>query len=61
MAPLKFFTIKITFFYFKITILKNHEFENQDGGVGRHTAPLCTTRTDRKLKDKEVWHQGDKK
>ena len=35
--------------------------ENQDGGVGRHTAPPRTTRTDRKLNGKEVRHQGDKK
>ena len=31
------------------------------GGVGRHTAPPRTTRTDRKSKGKEVRHQGDKK
>ena len=30
------------------------EIENQDGGVNRHTAPPHTTRTDRKLKGKEV-------
>ena len=35
--------------------------ENQDGGVGRHTAPPCTTRTDRKSNGKEVRHQVDKK
>ena len=35
--------------------------ENQDGGVGRHTAPPRTTRTDRKSNGKEVRHQGDKK
>ena len=35
--------------------------ENQDGGVGRHTAPPRTTRTDRKSNSKEVRHQGDKK
>ena len=35
--------------------------ENQDGGVGRHTAPPRTTRTDRKSKGKEVRHQGNKK
>ena len=28
--------------------------EKQDGGVGRHTAPPCTTRTDRKSNVKEV-------
>ena len=26
--------------------------ENQDGSIGRHTAPPCTTRTDRKLNGK---------
>ena len=35
--------------------------ENQDGGVGRHTAPPRTTTTDRKSNSKEVQHQGDKK
>ena len=35
--------------------------KNQDGGVGRHTAPPCTTRTDRKSNGKEVRHQVDKK
>ena len=35
--------------------------ENQDGGVGRHTAPPRTTRTDRKSNSKEVQHQVDKK
>ena len=35
--------------------------ENQDGGIGRHTAPPRTTRTDRKSNGKEVRHQGDKK
>ena len=35
--------------------------ENQDGGIGRHTAPPHTTRTDRKSNGKEVRHQGNKK
>ena len=35
--------------------------ENQDGSVGRHTAPPHTTRTDRKSNGKEVQHQVDKK
>ena len=35
--------------------------ENQDGSVGRHTAPPRTTRTDRKSNGQEVRHQGDKK
>ena len=41
---------------------KNREpGENQDGGVSRHTAPPCTTRTERKSNGKVVQHQGDKK
>ena len=40
---------------------KNNRFENQDGSVGRHTAPPRTTRTDRKSNGKEVQHQVDKK
>ena len=35
--------------------------ENQDWGVGRHTAPPRTTRTDGKSNGKEVRHKGDKK
>ena len=35
--------------------------ENQDGDVGRHTAPPLTTRTDRKSNGMEVRHQGVKK
>ena len=35
--------------------------ENQDGGIGRHTVPPLTTRTDRKSNGKEVRHQGNKK
>ena len=35
-------------------------WENQDGGIGRHTAPPRTTRTDRNSKGKEVQHQVDK-
>ena len=41
--------------------LKGLIAENQDGGVGRHTAPPRTTRTDRKSNSKEVRHQGNKK
>ena len=37
------------------------EVKNQDGGVGRHTAPPRTTRTDRESNGKGVRHQGDKK
>ena len=42
-------------------IKKLKKMENQDGGVGRHTAPPRTTRTDRKSNGKEVRHQVDKK
>ena len=41
--------------------LKMENSENQDGGVGRHTAPPRTTRTDRELNGKGVRHQGNKK
>ena len=43
------------------SLLKKLCCENQDGGVGRHTVPPCTTRTERKSNSKEVRHQGDKK
>ena len=42
-------------------VQKLPKVENQDGGVGRHTAPPRTTRTYRKSNHKEVQHQGDKK
>ena len=32
--------------------LKSGDLENQDGGVGRHTAPPRTTRTDRESNSK---------
>ena len=35
--------------------------ENQDGGVGRHTVPPRTTRTDRKSNGKGVQHQENTK
>ena len=35
--------------------------ENQDGGVGGHTVPPRTTRTDGKSNGKEVRHQVNKK
>ena len=35
--------------------------ENQDGGVGRHTAPPRTTRTDRESNSKGDHHQGHRK
>ena len=40
---------------------KENSLENQDGGIGRHTAPPHTTRTDRKSNGKGVRHQGNKK
>ena len=41
---------------------KNQLFwENQDGGVGRHTAPPRTTRTDRESNSKGDQHQGNRK
>ena len=49
--------------YFRVwssVVLEMPLCENQDGGVGRHTAPPCTTRTDRKSNGKKVQHQGDK-
>ena len=45
--------------YTRFESAKNRE--NQDGGIGRHTAPPSTTRTDKKLNGKEVRHQADKK
>ena len=44
-----------------IQIALERQSKNQDGGVGRHTVPPRTTRTDRKLNSKEVRHQVDKK
>ena len=41
--------------------MEPHSLENQDGSIGRHTAPPRTTTTDRKLNGKEVRHQVDKK
>ena len=41
--------------------LKKYKQENQDGGVGRHTAPPRTTRTDRESNGKGVRHQGNRK
>ena len=35
--------------------------ENQDGGVGRHTTPPRTTRTDRESNSKGDQHQGNRK
>ena len=42
----------------RMTVKKN-KAENQDGGIGRHTAPPRTTRTDRKSNSKGVQHQGN--
>ena len=42
-------------------VVKSAQFENQDGGVGRHTAPPRTTRTDRESNSKGDQHQGNRK
>ena len=42
-------------------LIKKKYRESQDGGIGRHTAPPRTTRTDRKSNSKEVRYQVDKK
>ena len=42
-------------------ISKGKRKENQDGGVGRHTAPPRTTRTDRESNSKGDQHQGNRK
>ena len=44
-----------------LLILKKRKKENQDGGVGRHTAPPRTTRTDRESNSKGDQHQGNRK
>ena len=42
--------------------IRNHDpIRNQDGGIGRHTAPPRTTRTDKKSNCREVGHQVGKK
>ena len=41
--------------------LKFKSGENQDGGVGRHTAPPSTTRTDRESNNKGDQHQENRK
>ena len=41
---------------------KGNKSQNQDGVVGKHTAPPRTTRTHKKKSNvKEVQHQGDKR
>ena len=44
-----------------ITIIQNKTLENQDGGIGRHTAPPRTTRIDRESNSKGDQHQGNRK
>ena len=41
--------------------MSNRDIENQDGGVGRHTAPPRTTRTDRESNNKGDQHQENRK
>ena len=41
--------------------LKMNIWENQDGGVGRYTAPPRTTRTDRESNSKGDQHQENRK
>ena len=48
-------------FISKNTMLKKKKPENQDGGVGRHTAPPRTTRTDRESNSKGDQHKGNRK
>ena len=50
---------KIVFAF--LCVIKTLIEENQDGGVGRHTAPPRTTRTDRELNSKGDQHQGNRK
>ena len=45
----------------KLSKIKEKERENQDGGVGRHTAPPRTTRTDRESNSKGDQQQGNRK
>ena len=45
----------------KFKEVKMKQLENQDGGVGRHTAPPRTTRTDRESNSKGDQHQGNRK
>ena len=52
---------KICLLDIRISNLIEPKWENQDGGVGRHTVPPRTTRTDRKSNVREVRHQVDKK
>ena len=42
-------------------MLKGLIWRNQDGGIGRHTAPPRTTRTDRESNSKGDRHQGNRK
>ena len=44
-----------------LSVKNNKKMENQDGGVGRHTAPPRTTRTDRESNSKGDQHQGNRK
>ena len=46
--------VAINIYLSTIEFKKRTKQENQDGGIGRHTAPPHTTRTDRKSNGKEV-------
>ena len=48
---------------FGLSLIKNVciDGRNQDGGVGRHTAPPRTTGTDRESNSKGDRHQGNRK
>ena len=51
--------LQITSLLLSLKKLRNRE--NQDGGVGRHTAPPRTTRTDRESNSKGDQHQENRK
>ena len=48
-------------YIYEPSVVKKGKPENQDGGVGRHTAPPHTTRTDRESNSKGDQHQGNRK
>ena len=54
-------TKKEDLFTISLTFQRKKNWENQDGGVGRHTAPPRTTRTDRESNSKGDQHQENRK